>query len=360
MKHQITTISTMFLIIIFIAFNLEATESPYGDSSCVEYDREGELYLVRNDCSEPGGGCTRTLLSFEDAVRYVKKYRWVDISASMKRPGHALWEAELKLLGTGAEALVMIYLPQGIDEIHCKDLVKTAWLIEAIKLYYYEDYPVDHLQFKKIFSQLIDEVTKDGLDILVTSKSYGAHQTLEVIYNNPRIFHVSIGPSFGAFKDTKGDVLNPHVNTYIENLRRAECKECIVTSFNDCWGLYAFGGALSLKEEKSFKCDDYKNPEHPETHPETNLCLSGSPPCRIYGNYEVYQAIYANSKNVKTVNVSGAGHYTPSYYDHGLIEAMRSCPALYEMELSVISDILNGKYPNYARSIPPIMGMILN
>ncbi|MBI2570729.1 MAG: hypothetical protein HYV63_27310 [Candidatus Schekmanbacteria bacterium] len=347
MQNRVSTMALAAIaLLVGTALTAQATESPYGDSSCVEYDREGSMFLVRNDCDAPGEGCTRQRLSLEEAIQYAKRYRWIDVSASMKREGHGLWEAELKLLGSGAEALVYVYLPQGVDEMACGG-IGTAWIIKMIALYYYEDYPVDHPRFQERFGALVDGATEGGRQILITSKSYGGHQTLEAVHANPNVYHLSIAPSFGAFKDTHGDVQNPHVPVYIDNLRNTRAKECIVTSLNDCWSLFAHGSALSLDHDSSYSCDDPYNPDHPDPHPGTTRCQSGDDYCYIYGNRDVYNAIYANPEQVKTVLVDGSGHYTTSYYDHGLIDAMRSCPAEHGLEDdSVIAEILNGAYPH--------------
>lgn len=391
LKSNRATVMNTILRIIVVAvflkpFTVIAIESPYGNSSCVEYDREGELYLVKNDCSGVGGGCTHQRIDLEQAIDYAREYQWIDVNASMKRPGHALWEAELKLLGIGAKGLVMIYLPQGIDEMNCGDIatafnvmelvgIGTVWLIEAIRMRYGGHYPVDHTRFQDSFSQLIEGATEGNRKIMVTSKSYGASQALEVFHNNPDVFHVSIGPSFGIF-DKSGDDKNPHIQTYIDNLARAQCKMCIITSFNDCWSLNAYGSALSWHNEELFQCNNYENPKHPSDYiapvpdycyeslsarwdceergllppprghqPVSHDCYGGASRCYVYGNIEVYDAIYDNQDNVKVTLVPGSGHYTPDYYSHGLIDAMRRCPSLFDMEGSVINDILNGNFP---------------
>ncbi len=376
-------VSTLALLVGLAPLAAE-TESPYGDSSCVEYDREGEMYLVRNDCESPDSGCTRQLLDLEEAIEAARRYRWIDVSASMKRPGHALWEAELKLLGIGGRGLVMIYLPQGVDEINCGG-TGLSWVIEAIRLYGWEHYPVDHDSFQEVFSELIGGATEGGRQILVTTKSYGAHQALEVFHDNPDVFHLSIGPSFGIFKDTTGDRRNPHVDTYLSNLEDARCKMCIVSSFNDCWSLYAFGSALDRQDEAVFRCTDSYNPEHPNNEflaevpeycydsianrhdcetrgllppprapmPTSTDCLDGDSSCYVYGNLDTHEAIYDNRENIETVLAAGAGHYTPSYYDHGLVNAMRSCPEVHGLaDSNPIADLLRGGSNYLCRDYP--------
>jgi hypothetical protein len=389
LRSSRAVMNAAFLVILVVVllkpFTVIAIESPYGNSSCVEYDREGELYLVKNDCSSIGGGCTHQRIDLEQAIEYARQYQWIDVSASMKRPGHALWEAELKLLGIDAKGLVMIYLPQGIEAYATCGGLGTAWFIEAVRMRYGGHYPVDHSKFQDTFSQLIAGATEGNRKVMVTSKSYGAHQAVEVFHDNPNVFHVSIGPSFGIFQedDESADGKNSHIQTYIDNLARARSKMCIVTSYNDCWSLNAYGSALSRHNEELFQCNDYENPKHPSDYiapvpeycyeslsarwdcmdrgllppprghqPISNDCYGGASRCYVYGNMEVYDAIYRNRNNVKTVTVQGAGHYTPSYYDHGLIRAMQQCPDVHGLQGSFADKILNDGAAYYCRQFP--------
>ncbi|MBI2571858.1 MAG: hypothetical protein HYV63_33020 [Candidatus Schekmanbacteria bacterium] len=353
------------------------TQSPFysiiaGDryeSTPVEPEREGQMWLVKNDCSAPNAGCTHTALTIEEAVHYARRYRWIDVSASMKSVAHGLWEAELKLLGSGADALVFVYLPEGLTQSQVSD---GWWVWHALNLKYWEGgYAVNHPVFQDKFGQLMSGATAGGRYVLVTSKSYGAHQTLEAVHNNPAVYHLSIGPSFGEFRHVDDDALNPQVNVYWENLRTARNMECIVTSPNDCWSLNAIGSAFTRSAEVAYLCPTASNgdeyaPAHGDPLQATTSCLvdpvvpgSTVPPasCYVYGNANTHGAVFANSEKIKTVLAildphapdearwPGAAHGTASYFDHGLIAAMRSCPARHALGGGVLESVLNGTWP---------------
>ena len=236
----------------------EMTESFEKGANYVNYDLEGQIYLLDNHCQAWGDdapepppiapdcplpdddvtihgaveGCPATYIppgvdegTFADpfcgvrgiddpaeAQRLLRLHRWIDVNPSFTSLETAQIVALSKLInrfgfhreGEPIRGVLLVYLPMGPEDIH------VDWdgpnpeqdQFDEVLRTMCGKYPVDHDAFQTVMHELIDGATTGTIfddDIVVTSNSYSSHQVLEVIKDKPNVFWYDIAPTFGAF-----------------------------------------------------------------------------------------------------------------------------------------------------------------
>ena len=260
----------------------------------VDYADEGRIFVLHNHCLEftdeedyqacslvPPGEVPGSITEFDktqvdQALPYVRRYRWITVNPSFTSVDSAKVVAAVQLKIMRWPGVVLVYLPQGPDKTRV-DYSDWDSREDEVNRYLCGGFRTDHVDFREVLHALVDGATQpdpQGLApaerLVVTAYSYSGPQTLRVVSENTNVFFFNVAPSFG-WQKWAGDedyelpwaalnscipqsdwasyhameIMNPAVDIYLDNLATAQVPQCLLTSYADCLSLGYHGSALT-------------------------------------------------------------------------------------------------------------------
>ena len=187
----------------------------------IDYADEGKIFVLHNRCLEyadeedyqtcslvPPGEEPGSITKFDktqvnQALPYVRRYRWITVNPSFTSVESAMVVAAVQLKMMRWPGVVLVYLPQGPDRTRV-DYTDWNSREDEVNRYLCGGFRIDHVDFREVLQALVDGATEPDPEgrapaehLIVTAYSYSGPQTLRVVSENTNVFFVNVAPSFG-------------------------------------------------------------------------------------------------------------------------------------------------------------------